>query len=220
MTKHPAVFSNSFIPIFADLLYGRRKVLDPFAGTGKLALIKDYGFGGKVICNEIESEWANESIYFVDEWHIGDAANMFWAKDGEFDAICTSPTYGNRMADHHNAKDSSKRITYKHMLGHDLHQENTGAMQWGASYRIKHIEAYQEMLRVLSPNGRVIINISNHIRKGKVVLVSDWHTMILKSMKLVCTSVFHFPTKRMRFGKNAHLRVQEECIIVFDRRIP
>jgi tRNA G10 N-methylase Trm11 len=217
MIKHPAIFSDSFIPVFADLLYGRQKVLDPFAGTGKLALIKDYGFEGKIVCNEIESEWANESTYSVDEWHIGDAANMSWARDEEFNAICTSPTYGNRMADHHNAKDASRRITYKHMLGRDLHPENTGAMQWGTSYKTKHIEAYQEMLRVLSPDGRIVINISDHIRKGKLILVSDWHTTVLKSMGLVCTGIFHFPTKRMRFGENAHLRAQEEYIIVFDR---
>jgi hypothetical protein len=130
MSKHPAVFTDSFIPIFAELLIGRENVLDIFAGVGKLALIKNYGFTGKVVCNELEKEWT-ESKYNVDEWYIGDSENMVWAKNNSFDAICTSPTYGNRMADHYNAKDKSKRITYKDYLGRDLNDENTGKMQWG-----------------------------------------------------------------------------------------
>ena len=40
----------------------------------------------------------------VDEVHIGDAEHMDWALYGQFCAICTSPTYGNRMADHHNLR--------------------------------------------------------------------------------------------------------------------
>ena len=40
----------------------------------------------------------------------GDARRLHYL-DATFDAICTSPTYGNRMADHHNARDSSPRLT-------------------------------------------------------------------------------------------------------------
>jgi tRNA G10 N-methylase Trm11 len=129
--KHPATYTNCFIPKFAELLNGCKNVLDPFAGTGKIALIKNHGYNGLVVCNEIEPEWAETSQYKVDEWHIGDAANMSWAADKSFDAICTSPTYGNRMADHFDAKDSSHRITYRHYIGRPLNNNNTGKMQWG-----------------------------------------------------------------------------------------
>ena len=70
--KHPATYTNSFIPKFAELLIGCENVLDIFGGIGKLALIKEHGFNGKVICNELEREWAETSPHNVDEWHIGD----------------------------------------------------------------------------------------------------------------------------------------------------
>ena len=57
MIKHPATYTNSFIPKFAELLIGCDNVLDIFGGIGKLALIKEHGFTGKVICNELEREW-------------------------------------------------------------------------------------------------------------------------------------------------------------------
>jgi len=76
MIKHPATYTNSFIPKFAELLIGCDNVLDIFGGVGKLAMIKEHGFTGKVIYNELEREWAETSPHNVDEWHIGDAANM------------------------------------------------------------------------------------------------------------------------------------------------
>ena len=215
MIKHPATYTDSFIPKFAELLIGCDKVLDPFGGVGKLARIKEYGFNGKVICNELEREWAETSKYNVDEWHIGDAANMAWAESNSFDAICTSPTYGNRMADHHNAKDASKRITYRHFLGRALDEANTGKMQWGDKYREKHIEIYKECIRVLKNEGLMIVNVSDHIRKGQVVEVVRWHkeTLINFGMKLL--DEIKIETPRMGFGQNGKSRVQHEYILVF-----
>lgn len=137
MTRHPAKYTDKFIPIFAEMLVGRQKVLDPMAGTGKIGLIKDYGFEGAVYANDLEFEWvvqAKENK--CDVFSMYDAGAMRY-EDGEFDGICTSPTYGNRMADHHNAKDSSKRNTYTHAIGRKLHEENTGKMQWGETYKKK-----------------------------------------------------------------------------------
>lgn len=214
---HPATFSKAFIPIFASLLADCSNVLDPFAGIGKLALIKHYGFTGKVVCNEIEHEWAINSTYDVDEWHIGDAANMIWADDNTFDAICTSPTYGNRMADHHHSKDNSIRITYRHYLGRQLNTENTGRMQWGKNYCKKHAEIYKECLRVLKPQGKLIINISDHIRKGILVSVSEWHRQTLMDLGLTLIQETSIATRRMKFGNNRNQRVQKEIIFVFKK---
>ncbi len=215
MIKHPATYTNSFIPKFAELLIGCENVLDIFGGVGKLALIKEHGFTGKVVCNELEREWAETSPHNVDEWHIGDAANMEWAKSNSFDAICTSPTYGNRMADHHNAKDGSKRVTYKHFLGRDLNEANTGRMQWGEKYRQKHLEIYKECGRVLKNGGLMIVNVSDHIRKGQVVNVVEWHKQALTNFGMKLIDEIKIETPRMGFGQNAKSRVQHECILVF-----
>ena len=214
MIKHPATYTESFIPKFAELLIGCETILDPFGGVGKLALIKEYGFMGKVVCNELEREWAEIGKYNVDEWSIGDAANLRFA-NCEFDAICTSPTYGNRMADHHNAKDASKRITYRHCLGRPLSEQNTGKMQWGEKYRQKHIEIYRECLRVLKPNGLMIVNVSDHIRKGQVMNVVEWHKQALLDFGMKLIDEIKIETPRMGFGQNAKSRVQHECILVF-----
>jgi DNA modification methylase len=215
MIKHPATYTNSFIPKFAELLIGCENVLDIFGGVGKLALIKEHGFTGKVVCNELEQEWVESSTHNVDEWHIGDAANMAWAESNSFVAICTSPTYGNRMADHHNAKDGSKRVTYKHFLGRNLNEANTGKMQWGENYRQKHIEIYKECGRVLKNGGLMILNVSDHIRKGQVVNVVEWHKEALSNFGMKLLNEIKIETPRMGFGQNGKSRVQHECILVF-----
>jgi DNA modification methylase len=215
--NHPAKFSDQFIPIFAELLKHRDSVLDPFAGTGKLALIKSYGFKGKIVCNEIEPEYSNSLIYPVDEWYVGDSADMKWAEDSSFDAICTSPTYGNRMADHFDAKDKSKRITYRHVLGRSLNPDNTGRMQWGDTYRNKHVEVYTECKRVLKPKGIMIINMSDHIRKGVVVPVTEWHKNTIVDLEFSLVKELKIETQRMGFGRNNNLRVNYESILVFEK---
>jgi tRNA G10 N-methylase Trm11 len=215
--KHPAKYSDVFIPIFAGLLYNYNRVLDPFAGTGKLAAIKDYGFTGQVVCCEIEPEWAKCGMYSdVDEWHIGDSRRMGWAEDEQFDAICTSPTYGNRMADHHNARDGSRRMTYRHTLGRELHKANSGRMQWGERYRKLHEEVYAECWRVLSWGGRFVLNVSNHIRNGQEVDVVGWHRETLLGLGFEATHEIEVLTRRMRRGANHERRVATEKILVFD----
>jgi len=216
--NHPAKYTDCLIPLFAEILQGRERVLDPFAGTGKLALVKKHGWQGIIICNEIEPEWVETSPYPVDEWHICDAAHMGWAEDASFDAICTSPTYGNRMADHHNAQDASRRLTYRHMLGRALHPGNTGAMQWGLDYRIKHTIIYRECVRVLKPGGIFILNVSDHIRRGQVVSVTDWHKVRLMELGLGLLSDRTVETPRMRYGANGGARIKGERLMVFEKR--
>ena len=80
----------------------------------------------------------------------------------------TSPTYGDRLADHHDARDGSVRHSYKHDLGRDLHPDNSGAMQWGPAYRDFHTAAWVEVRRVLRPGGRFVLNVKDHVRGGVV----------------------------------------------------
>lgn len=216
--KHPAVYTDSFIPIFAKHLNGFSNVYDPFGGTGKIALIKEHGFNGEIYCSEIEPEWTNQ-YDGVDYWFICDSAKTSFIKNEFFEAICTSPTYGNRMADHFEAKDSSKRITYRHGLGRKLTDGNTGKQQWGNSYKNKHIEIYNELFRVLKPEGTFILNISDHIRAGKIIEVSKWHKEALESIGFNLIESISVPTRRMGFGENSHLRVQNENIFIFKKVI-
>ena len=110
--NHPAKYSDILLPVFRGMLSGCKDILDPFAGTGKLRLV----FPDCTLL-EIEPEWASISGAIV-----GDATKMPFA-DCTFDAICTSPTYGNRMADSfidHQIEKQYKRNTYTHQLGRKL----------------------------------------------------------------------------------------------------
>lgn len=210
--KHPAVYTDSFIQIFAKILKDKQRVLDPFAGTGKLAMIKNHGFSGSIICNEIEPDFTSITQYPVDEWYYEDAEFLNLSN---IDAICTSPTYGNRMADHHNAKDSSKRITYTHCLGKQLKDGNTGKMQWGKNYKEKHNSIYKNLFKILNKDGLFILNISNHIRKGKEIDVVNFHKETLLEIGFEFDHQISIETKRMKFGKNSEKRVKTEEILIF-----
>ena len=87
--KHPAKYTDVLLPIFEEMLNGCNKVLDPFAGTGKI-----HSLPFETVGVEIEPEWAQMSNNTI----VGDATDLQFA-NCEFDAICTSPTYGNRMAE-------------------------------------------------------------------------------------------------------------------------
>ena len=204
--KHPAKYSDCLLPVFREMLNGCEKIFDPFAGTGKLRSV----FANCTLL-EIEPEWAEMSGAIV-----GDATNMPFM-DGEFDAICTSPTYGNRMADHHDAKDTSQRNTYRHVLGRELSKNNSGAMQWGTGYRELHKKAWLECYRVLKPNGLLCLNISNHIRKGVEIDVTGWHIETLRNIGFFVIEHRKIETKRQRMGQNGKSRCQYESVILFKK---
>jgi hypothetical protein len=204
--RHPAKYSDALLPIFCEELIESKRVLDPFAGVGKLRLVLTTA---SVFLNEIEHEWAVQGPADT----IADALHLPYADDS-FDTICTSPTYGNRLADHHEAKDGSVRNTYRHTLGRILRPENSGQLQWGDNYRKFHRLAWSECTRVLQLGGKLILNISNHIRGGKEMLVSEWHVETLMSMGFSLRRYMEIQTPRNRFGANSSLRVEFERVYV------
>lgn len=216
--KHPCTYSDAIIEKLSEIIPKEGIILDPFAGTGKIGILKEKGFRGKIICNEIEPDYHQLCKYPIDEWHIGDAAKMNWAAENQIDQIITSPTYGNRMADAWVPKDQSKRISYTFWMGHPLNDQNTGRMQWGQAYQQKHRDCYWEFYRVLKSGGNLFVNLSNHIRKGQEIDVVGWHLNLL-------TTEFGFnycgkikiETPRMRFGKNHEKRIDHEVLLLLTK---
>ena len=207
--RHPAKYTNSLLPIFKQYLDGKIKILDPFAGTGKLREIAP-----TATLLEIEPEWANISGAIV-----GDATDMPFENDS-FEAICTSPTYGNRMADHfidHQPEKKYTRNTYRHCLGRALDENNSGRMQWGGKYKKLHAKAWSECFRVLSDDGIFILNISNHIRAGKEIDVTKWHVDTLISLGFRVEKMNRLETPRQRQGANSKLRVGYESVVLFKK---
>ena len=210
--KHPARYSEELMPLLKKILVDNNlqwdsKVLDPFAGTGKIHELPFDTYG-----IEIEPEWADMHPRNV----CGDSTKMSFST-AFFDAICTSPTYGNRMADSHQAKDNSKRTTYTHTLGRKLHKNNSGQMQWGDEYRSLHERVYHECYRVLKPNGTFVLNMKNHIRNGDEIDVTGWHKKVLVGIGFEYLQTESISLKGNGFGANGNVRTGVEYILVFRR---
>src|SRR5690606_36840269 len=76
------------------------RVLDPFAGVGRIHELMDRRTWITTTGIEIEPEWAA----CHPRTEVGDALHLPFP-DGSFDAITSSPCYGNRMADTHEPRD-------------------------------------------------------------------------------------------------------------------
>lgn len=201
---HPSKYNDLVLEELAFWLQPGWRVLDPFGGVGRLAEITKI----HAVCVEIEKDWAN--------CVVGDALQLPF-RDNAFDAISTSCTYGNRMADHHDAKDRSKRHTYKHYIGHDLHPRNSGQLQWGDAYRAFHLKAWTEVVRVLKPGGTFLLNSSDHIRKGQVQRVTDFHVGTLRDLGLKVERTVLIGTGRLLHGQNYQARVDHETVTVLTK---
>jgi SAM-dependent methyltransferase len=244
---HPAKFSKQIIALLRALQgefvdedpqrFGRgARVLDPFAGTGRVHSLRPVW---DTVGIELEPEWAAINPYTV----VGSALALPFPT-ASFALTITSPTYGNRLADHHLAKDLCKkcagagtipwgdvlkvcplckgktlspRKSYAHTLGRTLHPENSGLLHWGPAYRDFHIAAWDEVWRVTKPGGRFLLNISNHIRAKREVQVSEWHRDYLLSSGWKLLDEHQIETGRLRHGQNYTARVDHEKVYVLER---
>lgn len=208
LIPHPAKFPDSTVELIQARLPKNDypTVIDPFAGVGKIHALSQYTMGV-----ELEPEWAEQSTYTI----VGNALDLPFY-NGEFSAAATSPCFGNRMADHHDAKDASKRNTYKHKLGRDPSPGSSSILHWGKNYRRFHKAAWTELTRVVAPGGRFVLNIKNHIRGGVEQPVSEWHmtTLIRLGWKLVAIDVIS--TRGLGYGANHELRTDHEYLFTFD----
>jgi hypothetical protein len=190
-------------------------VVDPFGGVGGIHRIVVAGI--RTLAIEIEPEWAEESA------KLGPTicTDFFkWAREVEansVDVFCTSPTYGNRMADHHvpSPEDTSRRNTYRHVLERPLTPGNSGELQWGNDYQDFHRRALRAMFGILKPGGYLILNVSDHIRKRQKMPVVAWYKTTARAIGFELVSDELIPTKRNRQGENHEARVDGEHLLVF-----
>lgn len=179
-TPHPAPYPISVLEALRSVV-PKGLVLDPLGGIGRLGRL---GLGWQVVTSDIEASWAsqgpsNGTVLSV----VADARRLPFL-DESFDAVATSPPYGNRLADQDASQQRGMtgglqsdrtRRTYRRFLGRNLNVANGGGMQWGDAYRELHQAIWQESWRVLKPGGTLVLNIKDHIRNGKRQHVVEWH---------------------------------------------
>lgn len=207
--SHPARYSRELLPVLAAAVPPEqyRRVLDPFAGTGRI-----HELPNETVGIEIEPEWA----HLHPDTIVGSALGLPFPDDS-FDAIVTSPTYGNRLADSHNASDPERRRSYTHDLGRALTAGNSGAMQWGPEYREFHLSAWACATRVLRRHGRFVLNIKDHVRAGEVQHVSAWHlNVLIVEFDLELVEIHPIAVRSLRAGANGEARTTEEFVFVLE----
>jgi hypothetical protein len=208
--RHPAKYTDALLPVFIRFLRGSRRILDPFGGTGKIFDIQPWLPDAQIEAVEIEADYAAMNPRTT----LGNALALPWA-DNYFDAACTSPVYGNRLSDCHNAKDGSRRNTYTHTIGHELQADNAGKLQWGPKYKDFHVKAWTEAKRVLQPNSKFVLNIKDHIRNGQRQFVTDWHIETLCVLGFEMVGHIKIETPSNRQGANGDARLPYESVILF-----
>lgn len=209
MTGHPARFPPAVLALIDRELGPAVSVLDPFAGVGGIHALRP---GRQTVGVELEWEWARSHPYTV----VGDARRLPFPAS-TFDAAATSPTYGNRMADTYDGRDGSRRYTYRLALGRPLTPGNTGGIPWGPAYRALHRDAWAELWRVIRPGGRVLVNVKDHYRAGKLQAVAEWHRDALVAQGFRWLHTLEVETPGLRHGAGHHLRAPGEVLHVAEK---
>lgn len=241
--KHPAKYSKTvWLTIYRDVaklvaMHPEKDtwhVLDPFAGVGGIfdlhTMEGDWNpneLTFKITAVEIEEPWAVQARAHQ---RYRDAHDQVVAMDffdfavhpavrESFDLIITSPTYGNRMADHHtpSPEDTSERNTYRHKLGRPLAEGSSAGLQWGDEYREFHRAAWDEVFDLLEPGGYLILNVKDHIRKGTKQPVAAWHRAYCGSIGFNLVSDSQVGVSGNRQGENHEVRVEHEHVFLLHK---
>ncbi len=215
---HPAKFNKPLLVaidciLTAEGILPPATILDPMAGVGTgVAHWNDLGYHAQGV--ELEPEWAMADPMV----RIGDARKLSeYFGTSHFDAIITSPAYGNRMADKYAGDPKgSARHTYRISLGRKLSEGSGAAEQYGDAYCNLHAQIVKQMS--FFAKDLVIVNMKNHIRNGEEVDVClFWEKLIRISFPHWRMYAIEVPTAGQRHGANGDLRVDHEILIVAAR---
>ena len=197
--KHPATYSEGMMFEAVKWLTKADKVLDPFAGAGGIYDL--LGWLPDIEIEAIDIE-ANDGWTDMDKRvKHGNASSLRW-DDAYFDAVVTSPTYGNGMNEGRLAYDAVGRDDYASRLGRELSPSNTGSFRWtNETYRELHEQAWQECKRVLKPGGKLLMFIRDHLSQQKPQPVTGWHVNALLSIGFDLVTVWAIATPGLRRGQ-------------------
>ncbi len=210
--KHPATYTSTILEkldeIVPDGIW-----CDPFIGIGKLYRLSTPA--RQFVGIEIEPEWASYDTRTI----VGDARLQmaYWIDETtiRFDGFVTSPVYGNRMSDHHEANDGSRRTSYRHLLGRMPTVGSSATMYfWQESYQIFHLRSWADAYALTNDDGYFFLNVKNFIRKGEAQNVVGWHMKALREVGWRIETVYQVQTPGHRDGENADVRYDSEAIIV------
>jgi hypothetical protein len=226
LTKHPAKFSVPILDVLDALVrreqrrLGRRiTVFDPFAGVGRVHRLKGprvdtYGM-------EIEPEWAACHSATT----CGDSLRYMHQTTQRFDVVVTSPCYGNRLADHHDAQDGSTRRSYTHDLGRAPTEGSSATLPWGPRYWAFHAHAWRLVPNILRPadpeadddGGLFILNVSDFVSRKQLVHAAEWHDGACWAAGFVRSTRDRrsIETRRLRVGQNYEARAAYETVLTY-----
>lgn len=231
--EHPAKWSDSILDKIAEWirmepsLSKNLAILDPCGGVGKIGALRqrlpDHKL--RITSNDIEPGWAKQGTAWGCDhltWLDASISRPEWMD--RFDLVITSFTYGNRMSDHHKAKDGSKRFSYFHCYGVDLSHRNTGLYKASQDdYWLLHEEILATIVLSLRPGGRFILNMSDHIKTRKVggEKIKEVQRVSARMAALAMANCFvmedwiQVATPRLKQGQNHANRMDHENIFIF-----
>lgn len=234
MQPHPAPFSQPILDRLRELLAGEGKVrvLDPFAGTGRvLAALPP---GSKATLIEIEQAFVDEGHTWIAAnrsafpgvdylFHCADSSSWLGRTRKTFTHIITSPTYGNRMSDGYRSKPGTQCRSYAQSKGGALHPRNTGAYKLDSdAYSEINYDVMLAAVERLVLGGKVMLNVSDFYRtptKGappqRQPVGADW-VNLMTACGAFLRSVEPVYTRRFTRGENRH-RVPYEYIMIFEK---
>lgn len=242
--RHPAKFSKPIIDRISRILTEQSpnrplRIIDPFAGPGGVHVLHEQG-GHDTVGIEIQPEWARQHPRNT----VGDSTDLSWIPSKSFDAMVTSPCYGNRMADSHVAKDPcktcrglglvdvldrvpcrkcngsglSRRNTYTHALrevGVEPVDSPTNAAKMQWGPAYRRLHEQVWSEMVRIVDGLLICNVSNHMRLDEEQNVVEWHAYQFIARRCTLVEARRVSTQRLGFGQNHDARVDGEVVLVF-----